>query len=95
MKLDRSHVQHVAKLARLRLSEEEEVRFVAQLSEILEAVDALQAVDTEGVPPTTFALESASHARPDEVRDELTSTQALANAPQKVETSFAIPRVLE
>ena len=95
MKLERSHVQHVAKLARLRLSEEEEARFVTQLSQVLDAVESLASVDTEGVAPTTFALESRSHARPDEVRDELSPDAALQNAPQKIDTRFAIPRVIE
>jgi Asp-tRNA(Asn)/Glu-tRNA(Gln) amidotransferase C subunit len=47
------------------------------------------------VPPTTFAIASATHARADEVRDELSVEDALKNAPGKVGTSFAIPRVIE
>ena len=82
-------------MARLSLTPEEEARFLTQLSAVLEAVDALASVDTTGVPPTTFALSTAAHVRPDEVRDELDVDVALRNAPQKVGTSFAIPRVLE
>lgn len=95
MKLGLSDVQHVARLARLELSAAEEQQFLGQLSAILEAVDALSSVNTEGVAPTTFAIESAAHTRPDEVKDELTVEQALANAPQKEAGSFALPRVIE
>lgn len=95
MKLEPAQVRHVAKLARLALSAEEEARFGAQLSAVLDAVEALAAVDTEGVPPTTFAIASATHARPDEVREELPVEAALKNAPQKDGTSFALPRVIE
>lgn len=95
MKLELAQVRHVARLARLALSPEEEARFTAQLSAILDAVEQLATVDTSGVPPTTFAQPSAVHARADEVRGELSVAQALANAPQQVEGSFAIPKVLE
>lgn len=95
MKLELAQVRHVARLARLALTPEEEARFTAQLSAILDAVEQLAAVDTTGVPPTTFAQPGAVHARPDEVRDELPRELALANAPQQVEGSFALPKVLE
>ena len=93
MKLELEQVRHVAKLARLELTTEEELRFSTQLSAVLDAVEALSAVDTTGITPTTFA--TATPPRPDEVRDELKVETALANAPQKEGTSFAIPRVIE
>jgi len=95
MKLELAQVRHVAKLARLSLTADEETRFATQLSAVLDAVESLATVDTEGVPPTTFAIASATHARPDEVHDELSAEEALKNAPQKVGTSFAIPRVID
>lgn len=95
MKLELAQVRHVAKLARLALTPEEEARLSTQLSAVLDAVEQLSTVDTEGVPPTTFAIPNPAHARPDEVRDELSADAALKNAPQKVGTSFAIPRVIE
>ena len=93
MKLQLDQVRHVAKLARLSLSAEEETQFSTQLSAVLDAVDALAQVNTEGVAPTTFA--TLTNARPDEVRDELPVEVALKNAPQKEGTSFAIPKVIE
>ncbi len=93
MKLDQ--VRHVAKLARLALTPAEELTFATQLSAILDAVEALSTVDTTNVEPTTFAIANATHARPDEVSEELPVDVALKNAPQKEGTSFAIPKVIE
>lgn len=94
MKLELAQVRHVAKLARLALTPDEESRLATQLSAVLEAVELLATVDTQGVPPTTFAIANPAHARPDEVHGELSVDEALRNAPQKVGTSFAIPRVI-
>ncbi len=93
MKLDLNQVRHVARLARLSLSADEETRFATQLSAVLDAVESLAAVNTEGVPPTTFAI--ATTARPDEVQGELPVEVALKNAPQQQDHSFAIPKVIE
>jgi aspartyl-tRNA(Asn)/glutamyl-tRNA(Gln) amidotransferase subunit C len=95
MKLELAQVRHVAKLARLSLTPDEETRFQQQLSAVLDAVESLSQVDTTGVPPTTFTISNAAPARADEVAGELPISQSLANAPQKEGTSFAIPRVIE
>lgn len=95
MKLTIEQVRHVANLARLAVSAEEEERFRVQLSAILDAVDTLAQVDTSNVPPTSHVLDVAVHARPDEVGEQLPVKDALANAPEKYGTSFAIPRVIE
>ncbi|MFO0594623.1 MAG: Asp-tRNA(Asn)/Glu-tRNA(Gln) amidotransferase subunit GatC [Myxococcaceae bacterium] len=95
MKLELAQVRHVAKLARLSLTPDEEARLQHDLSKVLDAVDELAKVDTTGVPPTTFALHaSGSAARPDVVQGELTVDQALANAPQKHADAFVIPKVI-
>jgi aspartyl-tRNA(Asn)/glutamyl-tRNA(Gln) amidotransferase subunit C len=95
MKLTLEHVQHVANLARLELSNDEASRMAERLQAVLDAVDTLSKLDTTGVPPTSSVVHLAPATRPDEPRDMLTPEQALANAPQKVGTSFAIPRVIE
>lgn len=95
MKLSPEQVRHVAKLARLALSADEEARFGAQLSNILDAVDTLAQVDTTGVPATAYVFPMAPHARPDAVIGHVGTDAALANAPQAVGTSFAIPKVIE
>ena len=84
MKLELEQVRHVAKLARLSLSPDEEARFATQLSAVLDAVEALSTVDTEGVPPTTFAIASPTHARPDEAQDELTWEKPPEAVPEAV-----------
>jgi aspartyl-tRNA(Asn)/glutamyl-tRNA(Gln) amidotransferase subunit C len=95
MKLNPEQVRHVAKLARLALSAEEEARFGTQLSAVLDAVDQLAQVDTTGVPPMTFPTALPAHGRADVVEGELPTEDALANAPQRVGDSFALPRVIE
>lgn len=95
MKLTLAQVRHVANLARLELSDEEAARAQQQLSAILEAVEQLSAVDTSSVPATTSVVAPQGRTRPDEVTGHLGVEKALANAPQRVGTSFAIPRVIE
>lgn len=95
MKLTEEQVRHVARLARLALSPEELTRYGAQLSAILDAVDALSQVDTTGVPPTSAVGAATPHLRDDVVAGEVGTKTALANAPQVQGTSFAIPKVIE
>ena len=95
MKLTLDQVRHVATLARLALTPEEEERMRVQLSAILDAVETLSAVDTSGVPPTSYVLPVAQHARPDVLEPHLGPERALANAPQRQGTSFVIPKVIE
>ena len=92
-KLSLDQVRHVAKLARLSLSEDEEGRFQKQLSAILEAFAELGQLDTANVEPTSHAS-LATSLREDAVKPSLGTTKALANAPAKVGTSFAVPKIL-
>ena len=95
MKLTIQQVRHVANLARLALSAEEEARLLTQLSAILDAVETLGQVDTTGVTPTASVSTAGPPSRPDEPRDMWPTDEVLKNAPLKVGTSFAIPRVIE
>lgn len=95
MKLTLEQVRHVAALARLSLTPDEEKRYQEQLSEILDAVDALNAVDTSGVEPTSHATRGETALREDVVRPSLGAERAVANAPAKVGTQFAVPKILE
>jgi aspartyl-tRNA(Asn)/glutamyl-tRNA(Gln) amidotransferase subunit C len=95
MRLDEALVRRVAALARLRLSDDEVVQAQGQLSAVLEAVAGLSTVDTEGVAPTLAVNDEPSPLRDDVVRAELTSEQALANAPDRIGTGFAVPKVIE
>ena len=95
MKLTVEQVRHVATLARLSLTTEEEERYATQLSAILDAVAQLQELDVSGVEPTSHASLASSLLREDATRPSLPPEKALANAPAKVGTSFAVPKILE
>jgi len=95
MSLTLEEVRHVASLARLSLSAEEETLMRTQLSAILDAMAELSQVDTSSVEPTSHAAGQVAPWRPDEVRPSFPPEKALGNAPQKVGTSFAVPRIIE
>lgn len=96
MSLTPEQVRHVARLARLSLTAEEEQRFVQQLSAILDAVATLEQVDTSQVPPTLHAASGERPVvRPDVLRPSLEPEAALANAPSRAGTHFAVPKIIE
>ncbi len=95
MKLSLEEVRHVATLARLALTSEEEERYRHQLSAILDAVEQLQALDTDSVEPTSHAIAVEGALREDVVVPSLPPAKALANAPSKAGTSFAVPKIIE
>lgn len=95
MKLTREEVKHIALLARLGASEEEITRSQEQLSNILENFQVLQEVDTSNIPPTTNPLALSNVMRKDEVQPSFSSSEILANAPEKEEDCFKIKAVLE
>jgi len=81
-KISREEVRHVADLARLELSEQEELRMTEQMNRILGYMDQLNELNTEEIPPTTHAIQLQNVFREDEVQDSLPGQQALANAPK-------------
>jgi aspartyl-tRNA(Asn)/glutamyl-tRNA(Gln) amidotransferase subunit C len=96
MKLTHQQVLHVAKLARLAVTDDEVAQYVQQLSSILDAVDVLATVDTGAVGDTVDSHGTETlHLRPDEVDGEVGTARALSNAPAVQDSSFAIPKVLE
>jgi aspartyl-tRNA(Asn)/glutamyl-tRNA(Gln) amidotransferase subunit C len=98
MAIDRNTVRHVARLARLALTEEEEERTAAQLGHVLEYIERLEAVDVEGVEPLSFAGEAGvaqAVMREDEVRPSLPREKVLAEAPEQDGSAFLVPRILE
>jgi aspartyl-tRNA(Asn)/glutamyl-tRNA(Gln) amidotransferase subunit C len=95
MKLSREEVLHIARLARLGLTEEDVERFREQLSNILDNFEVLKEVESEGVPPTTHAVPLQNVLREDEVAPSLPQDQVLANAPQQEEGHFKVRAVLE
>ena len=95
MKLTREEVLHIARLARLGLTEAEVSRLSEQLSNILEHFEVLQQVDTTGVPPTAQPNALQNVLKEDEVEASLSQQQVLANAPRREGDFFRVKAVLE
>ena len=95
MALTPEDVDHVAALARLGISPEERARFAEQLSGILEHFRALQALNTEDIPPTAQVQDLRNVMRADVPRPPLPQSAALANAPRAEDGFFRVQAVLE
>jgi aspartyl-tRNA(Asn)/glutamyl-tRNA(Gln) amidotransferase subunit C len=89
--IERDQVLHVARLARLRLSEEEVEKMVGELSGILEHVDRIGNLDLAGVEPTSHVVKLENVLRPDEPRPSLPREVALASAPEPQDGAFRAP----
>jgi aspartyl-tRNA(Asn)/glutamyl-tRNA(Gln) amidotransferase subunit C len=92
--ISRDDVAHLARLARLTLTDGELDSFARQLDAILAYVGQIQAVDVTGVEATDNPLKDVNVTRPDVVEPSLTQEQALAAAPNAVDGRFAVPRIL-
>ena len=95
MALTTEEVEHVARLARLRLSAEEIEKMRAQLSNILEHIDMLKEVDVGDVPPTAQVTDLLNILRADEVRTSLPREDVLANAPDQQDGMFRVRAIFE
>ena len=93
MEISREEVLHVAKLARLALTDEEVEKFREQLSAILEAVGKVSELDLAGVPPTSHPLDLVNVLVDDEPAPCLSREDALANAPDPEGGFFGVPPV--
>jgi len=93
--ISKEEVQHVARLARLHLSDEELERMREQLDAILAYVDKLRELDVEGVEPTSHAVPLVNVMRDDAVTPCLSQDAALANAPDRAGEFFRVPRIIE
>ncbi len=89
--IDRDQVLHVAKLARLRLSDEEVDRMAGELSSILEHVERIDELDLEGVAPTSHVIEVENVLRPDEPRESWPREKVLEPAPDAAADGFRVP----
>ena len=87
-------VAHVARLARLQLSEEELERFTQQLGAVLDHAKDVEALDLAGVPPTAHPLPIVNVLRPDHVTPCLDRDEVLAQAPDVEDDRFRVPRIL-
>jgi aspartyl-tRNA(Asn)/glutamyl-tRNA(Gln) amidotransferase subunit C len=94
-RITREEVLKVAELARLSLTEAEARAMTSQLDTILEYAQALQALDTEGIEPTSHPIPMQTPLREDRPAAVLPSEKAVANAPEKEDTAFLVPKVLD
>lgn len=95
MKISRAEVAHVGRLARLALTDQELDALTTEMDAILDYVEQLNALDTEGIVPTAHAVPMENAFREDEPRPGFTTEQALANAPDATESAFRVRRVIE
>lgn len=93
-RLTRDEVAHVARLARLELTEAELDLFTGQLGAVLEHAEDVEALDVAGVPPTAHPFELVNVLRPDEVRPGLDREEVLAAAPAVEDHRFKVPPIL-
>ncbi|MFO7171466.1 MAG: Asp-tRNA(Asn)/Glu-tRNA(Gln) amidotransferase subunit GatC [Bacillota bacterium] len=95
MAISRAEVEHIARLARLGLSEEEMEALTEQLGRILAHMEVLRQVDTRDVPPTYHVLPLQNVLRTDTVQESLSQEAALRNAPQAEAGAFKVPKITE
>ncbi len=94
-KISRQEVDHVARLARLALSEEEKARMGVELSSILAYIDQLRELDTSDVEPTSHAIPMVNVMREDEVRPSYPVEAMLQNAPEREGDFVRVPKIIE
>ncbi len=86
-------VEHVAKLARLELTEDEKVKFSKQLGDVLTYVEQMNEIDTDGVEPMSHAIPIVNVMREDEVVSVNTKEELMQNAPLKEDGFFRVPKI--
>jgi aspartyl-tRNA(Asn)/glutamyl-tRNA(Gln) amidotransferase subunit C len=95
MKIDLETLQKIAHLARLKFEEGKAEAMMADMSKILDWVEKLNEVDTEGVEPLIHITEELNVLRPDEPKEALERKKALQNAPKHNTEYFRVPKVLD
>lgn len=95
MAISKEDVQHIASLARLRFSDDEEEQLAEEMSRILDYVDTLNELDTTGVPPMSHVLDLHNVFRDDHIEERIDRDQALQNAPDADGEYFRVPKVIE
>jgi aspartyl-tRNA(Asn)/glutamyl-tRNA(Gln) amidotransferase subunit C len=95
MKITVADVEHVARLARLELGEDEKKLFAGQMAAILGYVEKLKELDTDGILPTSHAVPVENAFREDKSFPSLGVEPALANAPDRVDSFYRVPKVIE
>ena len=95
MKISNEEVKHIAKLAKLSLSDEEVEKYSKDLGDIATFVEQLNEIDISGVEPTAHILDKKNVFRKDEKKDSFPREQILKNAPSKEAGCISVPKVVE
>ena len=95
MELSSKEVRYIARLARLRLSPEEEKEMAVQLGQVIGYVEKLRELDTEGLEPMSHVLELSNVSRPDISEIRISHEEALKNAPETDGNYFRVPKVID
>lgn len=94
MEIDKALIDRLAELSRLNFSEEENEAIRTDLQKMLNFVDKLSEVDTEGIEPLVFMTDEVNRYREDEVKVDISHEEALKNAPKRDSDYFKVPKVL-
>ncbi len=95
MKISRLEVEHVARLARLALKDDELEALTGQMDAILGYVEQLNELNTDGILPTAHAVPMENAFRPDQVKPSIGADKALQNAPDADNSCFRVPKIIE
>lgn len=95
MSIDKETVGKIARLARIRVSEEEKDKLASELSNIMKMAEELNAVNTDGVEPLTSVVQMKLPMRLDAVTDGGIPEKILANAPEETAGFFVVPKIVE
>ncbi len=93
--VDKATVKRIAKLARIGVPDQDLEPMTRELNAILDWAAELNALDTEKVPPVTSVVEASQRRRADQVNDGFYAADIVQNAPQKIDSFFAVPKVVE
>jgi len=94
-RIDAATVQYIAGLARLSLDAADLEQMAADMSRMLDYVETLEEIDTDGIRPTAHAIALATPVREDEASEGMDPELAVANAPKRSGTAFSVPKVLD
>jgi aspartyl-tRNA(Asn)/glutamyl-tRNA(Gln) amidotransferase subunit C len=94
MAVTKKDVEKIAELARLKFSDDELENFTPQMNEILSYMDKLNELDTQNVKPLSHPVEQTNVFREDELKDSISTEEALKNAQDKTDAHFKVPKVI-
>lgn len=95
MKIEKKDIEYIANLSRIVLSGQEKETFINHISEILTYITKLNKLNTDNVKPMAYSLNAVNIFREDELRQSISSDDALLNAPSKLGFFFKVPKVIE